>query len=157
MTGSYFNLCEPITFKGDQGDGILSFRHYDPNEMVMGKRLADHLRFAVCYWHNFVWPGTDPFGGQTFERPWFGDDMDAARHKADVAFEMFSALGVPYFCFHDFDVRPEGDKLRREPAQPRGDYRLFSGQDAGNRRQAAVGDRQPVQSSPLHGRGGHQP
>ena len=108
MTGSYFNLSEPISFEGDKGDGILSFRHYDPNEMVMGKRLADHLRFAVCYWHNFVWPGTDPFGGQTFERPWFGDDMDAARHKADVAFEMFSALGVPYFCFHDFDVRPEG-------------------------------------------------
>ena len=99
MTGSYFNLCEPITFKGDKGDGILSFRHYDPNEMVMGKRLADHLRFAVCYWHNFVWPGTDPFGGQTFERPWFGDDMDAARHKADVAFEMFSALGVPISAF----------------------------------------------------------
>ncbi|MEC9143202.1 MAG: xylose isomerase, partial [Pseudomonadota bacterium] len=108
MTGSYFNLSEPISFEGDKGDGILSFRHYDPNEMVMGKRLADHLRFAVCYWHNFVWPGTDPFGGQTFERPWFGDDMDAARRKADVAFEMFGALGVPYFCFHDFDVRPEG-------------------------------------------------
>ena len=156
MTGSYFNLCEPITFKGDQGDGILSFRHYDPNEMVMGKRLADHLRFAVCYWHNFVWPGTDPFGGQTFERPWFGDDMDAARHKADVAFEMFSALGVPYFCFHDFDVRPEGAASpkvgaisRRLPTIFRRRWRkLASG---------CCGGRPTLQSSPLHGRGGHQP
>ena len=82
------------------------------NEMVMGKRMEDHLRFAVCYWHNFAWPGGDPFGGQTFDRPWFpdkvGDTIAAAKLKADVAFEMFSALGVPYYCFHDADVRPEG-------------------------------------------------
>ena len=74
----------------------------------MGKRMADHLRFAVAYWHNFAWPGGDPFGGQTFERPWFGDTMDHAKMKADAAFEMFRRLGVPYFCFHDADVRPEG-------------------------------------------------
>jgi len=73
--------------------------------------MEEHLRFAACYWHNFVWPGNDPFGGQTFLRPWFGDTMQSAKSKADVAFDMFSALGVPYFCFHDADVRPEGTSL----------------------------------------------
>jgi xylose isomerase len=75
---------------------------------VMGKRMEDHLRFAVCYWHNFAWEGGDPFGGRTFERPWFGNTMDDARLKADVAFDMFRILGAPYYCFHDVDVRPEG-------------------------------------------------
>ncbi len=74
----------------------------------MGKRMEDHLRFAVAYWHTFAWQGGDPFGGQTFERPWFGDTMDHAKLKADVAFELFSLLGVPFYCFHDADVRPEG-------------------------------------------------
>ena len=68
--------------------------------------MEDHLRFAACYWHNFVWPGTDPFGGDTFERPWFGNNMKQAKLKADIAFEMFSILNIPYFCFHDHDVRP---------------------------------------------------
>ena len=90
-----------------EGDAI-GFRHYDPDEMVMGKRMEDQLRFAVAYWHSFAWPGGDPFGGQTFDRPWFGDDMAAARRKADVAFDMFDRLGVPFFCFHDADIRPEG-------------------------------------------------
>jgi len=54
----------------------LAFRHYDPDEMLLGKRMEDHLRFAVAYWHSFAWPGGDPFGGNTFERPWFGDSMD---------------------------------------------------------------------------------
>ena len=85
--------------------------------MVLGKRMEDHLRFAACYWHSFVWPGSDPFGGQTFERPWFGDDtMKHAKLKADVAFEMFAALGVPYFCFHDADVRPEGNSFAENTA-----------------------------------------
>ena len=106
---SYFAGIEPIRFEGSQSDAELAFRHYDPDEMVMGKRLEDHLRFAVAWWHSFAWPGGDPFGGQTFERPWFGDDMDAARAKADAAFDFFAILGQPFFCFHDYDVRPEGE------------------------------------------------
>jgi xylose isomerase len=70
--------------------------------------MEDHLRFAVAYWHSFAWPGGDPFGGQTFERPWFGDTVALAKLKADVAFEMFDILQAPFFCFHDADVRPEG-------------------------------------------------
>ena len=104
----FFASCPPVTFEGPETENEFAFRHYDANEVVMGKTLAEHLRFAVAYWHSFAWPGGDPFGGQTFERPWFGDDMDAARMKADVAFDLFSRLGAPYFCFHDADVRPEG-------------------------------------------------
>ena len=107
MTDFFADIPE-IRFEGAGSTNEFAFRHYDPDETVMGKRMADHLRFAVAYWHNFAWPGGDPFGGQTFERPWFGDTMDHAKMKADAAFEMFRRLGVPYFCFHDADVRPEG-------------------------------------------------
>ena len=104
----FFADCPNVTYQGLEADTEFAFRHYNPDEMVMGKALKDHMRFAVAYWHSFAWPGGDPFGGQTFERPWFRDDMDGARLKADVAFEMFERLDVPYFCFHDADVRPEG-------------------------------------------------
>lgn len=106
---SFFSTNQPIPFEGADSTNPLAFRYYNPDEIVMGKRMEDHLRFAVCYWHNFVWPGGDPFGGQTFDRPWFpADTMALAKQKADVAFEMFTTLGVPYYCFHDADVRPEG-------------------------------------------------
>ncbi|MFZ1815911.1 MAG: xylose isomerase [Rhizobiaceae bacterium] len=108
MSTGFFKDIARIGYEGPASTNPLAFCHYNRDELVMGKRMEDHLRFAVCYWHNFVWPGNDPFGGQTFERPWFADTMDAARLKADVAFEMFTTLGVPYYCFHDADVRPEG-------------------------------------------------
>ena len=107
----FFHGIPKCTFEGTKTNNEFAFRHYDPNEMVMGKRMEDHLRFAVAYWHSFAWPGGDPFGGQTFDRPWFGDTMEHARRKADVAFEMFEILGAPYFCFHDLDVRPEGNSF----------------------------------------------
>lgn len=103
----FFGDIPTIRHEGPDSDNEFAFRHYNPDEVVMGKRMEDHLRFAVAYWHSFAWPGGDPFGGPTFERPWFGDTMDHARMKADVAFEMFDILGVPFFCFHDADVRPE--------------------------------------------------
>ncbi|KAB2884613.1 MAG: xylose isomerase [Albidovulum sp.] len=106
MTG-YFNGIPAIRYEGPESENDFAFRHYNPDEVVAGRRMEDHLRFAVAYWHSFAWPGGDPFGGQTFERPWFGDTMEHARLKADAAFEMFDILGVPYFCFHDADVRPE--------------------------------------------------
>ncbi|MEX3009824.1 xylose isomerase [Hoeflea sp. TYP-13] len=108
MSTGFFGSIEKISYEGSDSRNPLAYRHYNADEEVLGKRMEDHLRFAVCYWHNFCWPGLDPFGGQTFDRPWFGDTMDAAYLKADVAFEMFSLLGVPYYCFHDADVRPEG-------------------------------------------------
>ncbi|WP_282127777.1 xylose isomerase [Roseobacter litoralis] len=105
----FFKDIPAIRYEGPDTGNEFAFRHYNPDEVVMGKTLKDHLRFACAYWHSFAWPGGDPFGGQTFERPWFGDTMDLAKFKADVAFDMFERLGVPYFCFHDADVRPEGD------------------------------------------------
>lgn len=105
---TYFKNIPKIAFEGPETENEFAFRHYDASEIVLGKRMDDQLRFAVAYWHSFAWLGQDPFGGQTFERPWFGDTMEHARAKADVAFEMFETLGAPYFCFHDADVRPEG-------------------------------------------------
>ncbi|MDJ1017046.1 MAG: xylose isomerase [Paracoccaceae bacterium] len=105
----FFQGIPKCRFEGPESDNDFAFRHYNPDEVVMGKRMEDHLRFAVAYWHSFAWPGLDPFGGQTFERPWFGDTMELARLKADVAFELFDILGAPFFCFHDQDVRPEGE------------------------------------------------
>ncbi len=113
----FFRDIPKIRFEGADTTNEFAFRHYDPEEIVLGKRMEDHLRFAVAYWHSFAWPGGDPFGGQTFERPWFGDTMELAKLKADVAFEMFDLLGQPYFCFHDADVRPEGASFAESTAR----------------------------------------
>jgi len=108
MATGFFGDIAKIKYEGPESTNPLAFRHYNPDEIVAGKRMEEHLRFAVAYWHTFVWPGGDPFGGQTFERPWFDDSIKAAKLKADVAFEFFQLLGVPFYCFHDADVRPEG-------------------------------------------------
>ena len=114
---SYFAGIDTVRFD-PEGDGQTSFRHYDPDEVVMGKRMEDHLRFAVCWWHSFVWEGGDPFGGQTFERPWFpADTMALAKARADEAFELFRILGVPFYAFHDHDIRPEGTSLAESHAR----------------------------------------
>jgi len=107
----YFADIAPVTFAGPDSTSDLEFRHYDPDTLILGKRMEDHLRFACAWWHSFAWPGGDPFGGQTFQRPWFGDDMAAAKLKADNAFDLFAILGQPFFCFHDADIRPEGDSF----------------------------------------------
>ncbi|WP_444453530.1 xylose isomerase [Rhodobacter capsulatus] len=104
----FFKGIPQIRYEGPNSTNEFAFRHYNPTEVVMGKTMAEHLRFAIAWWHSFAWPGGDPFGGQTFERPWFGDTLDLAKLKADVAFEMFDILGAPFFCFHDADIRPEG-------------------------------------------------
>ena len=104
----FFKDIPAIKYEGPSSTNEFAFRHYNPDEVIMGKRMEDHMRFAVAYWHSFAWPGGDPFGGQTFDRPWFGDTMALAKMKADVAFEMFDILGTPFYCFHDADARPEG-------------------------------------------------
>jgi xylose isomerase len=108
----FFTDVAPIRFEGPDTDTELAFRVYDPDRVVLGERMADHLRMAVCYWHSFHWPGNDVFGAGTFDRPWLEagrDPMDAARTKMDAAFEFFTKLGVPFFCFHDADLAPPGD------------------------------------------------
>jgi len=107
---TYFANVAPIAFEGANSTNPLAFKWYDRDRLVLGKRMEDHLRFAVCYWHSFCWNGLDPFGGDTFMRPWqhMADPIAAAKAKADVAFEFFSKLGAPFYCFHDRDVAPEG-------------------------------------------------
>ncbi|MDU7335967.1 MAG: xylose isomerase [Klebsiella pneumoniae] len=111
---TYFDQVDRVRFAGPKTDNPLAFRHYNPDEIVLGKRMADHLRFAACYWHNFCWNGADMFGAGSFERPWqaAGDALEMAKRKADVAFEFFYKLNVPYYCFHDVDVSPEGASLK---------------------------------------------
>jgi len=115
MSKTYFHGVDPIRYEGPQSTNPLAFRWYDKDRMVLGKRMEEQLRFAVCYWHSFSWNGFDPFGYDgTFERPWqhMADPMAAARAKADAAFDFFSKLGAPYYCFHDRDVAPEGSSPR---------------------------------------------
>jgi len=108
MSTGFFDGIDPVRFQGAGSGSPLAFRHYDPDEIVMGKRMEEHLRFGVAWWHSFAWEGGDPFGGRTFERPWHPqDNMANARLKADVAFEMFEILNVPFFCWHDVDLRPD--------------------------------------------------
>jgi xylose isomerase len=114
----FFSLKAPIRFEGPDWRPTarrqFGYRWYDADRTVLGKRMADQLRFAVCWWHSFGWSGSDPFGGDSFARPWHaagGDAMAQALAKADVAFELFRLLRVPFFTFHDRDVAPEGDTL----------------------------------------------
>jgi len=108
---SYFHAVAPVRYEGPTSTNPLAFKWYDKDRIVLGKRMEEQLRFAVCYWHNFSWNGFDPFGYDgTFVRPWqhMSDPMAAANAKADAAFEFFQKLGAPYYCFHDRDVAPEG-------------------------------------------------
>ena len=101
----YFAHIEPIAFEGKDTDNPLAYRYYDKDRVIMGKRMEDHLRPAVCYWHTFCWDGFDVFGAGTFGRPWHElEGQEMAEAKLDVAFEFFTKLGVPFFTFHDVDV-----------------------------------------------------
>lgn len=113
MAASYFNDIAPIQYEGPESTNPLAYRFYDKNRIVMGKTMAAHLRMAVCYWHTFCWDGFDVFGKGTFNRPWHGGaiDQSAADHKLDEAFDFFTRLGLPYFCFHDVDVMAEAHSI----------------------------------------------
>ena len=114
MSKPAFPGIEPIRYQGpDAQPNALAFRYYDKDKKVRGKRMEDHLRMAVCYWHTFVWNGFDVFGAGTFGRAWHrdGDAVELAKEKAAAAFELFTKLDVPFFCFHDRDVAPEGRSL----------------------------------------------
>ncbi|PKL10502.1 MAG: xylose isomerase [Spirochaetae bacterium HGW-Spirochaetae-8] len=106
----YFKGIGKIEFEGPASDNPLAFKFYNPNQIVAGKTMAEHLRFSVAYWHSFCADGTDPFGRATMTFPWKDHDpMQAALNKADAAFEFCTKLGVPFYAFHDTDVAPEGD------------------------------------------------
>ncbi|HZD52765.1 MAG TPA: xylose isomerase, partial [Woeseiaceae bacterium] len=106
----FFPGIKRIPYEGPESDNPLAFKAYDENRVVGGKTMKEHLRFSVCYWHTFCAEGADPFGPGTQRRPWKapGDPMRRAEAKMDAAFELFSKLGVPFYCFHDRDMAPEG-------------------------------------------------
>ena len=125
-----------IPYKGLESTDPLSFRHYNPDEIVLGKPMKEWLRFAVCFWHTFVGGGgSDPFGDKTLQRPWEEglQGMALAKRRIDVAFELFTKLQVEYYTFHDTDVAPQGDSLEEFQANldEIGDYLLQKQQETG--------------------------
>ncbi|MCC4611706.1 xylose isomerase [Xanthomonas campestris pv. esculenti] len=109
----YFPGIGKIGFEGRDSDNPLAFKVYDANKKIGDKTMAEHLRFAVAYWHSFCGNGADPFGPGTRAYPWdIGNSaLDRAEAKADAAFEFFTKLGVPYYCFHDVDLSPDADDI----------------------------------------------
>jgi xylose isomerase len=113
MSASYFAEFPTIRYEGPETRNDLAYRWYDKDRIVMGKRMEDHLRFAVCMWHTFCWPGSDVFGAGTFERPWLAgaNDAAAAKAKREAALSFVEKLDLPFYCFHDVDVMADAASL----------------------------------------------
>lgn len=111
MAASFFADFDTVRYEGPESTSDLAYRWYDKNRVVMGKRMEDHLRFAVCMWHTFCWPGSDVFGAGTFDRPWLKGPMDAknAAAKREAALAFVETLDVPFYCFHDVDVMADAE------------------------------------------------
>ncbi|MHC5075379.1 MAG: xylose isomerase, partial [Planctomycetota bacterium] len=109
----YFPKIKKVKYEGTQSRNPLAFKHYNPKQKIMGKTMAEHLRFAVCYWHTFKNLGTDMFGADTMIRKYnrSSDPMQVAEDTMQAAFEFFAKLGVNFWCFHDRDIAPEADDL----------------------------------------------
>ncbi|MFN4221505.1 MAG: xylose isomerase [Novosphingobium meiothermophilum] len=117
MSAAYFDAFDTIRYEGPETANDLAYRWYDKDRVVFGKRMEDYLRFAVCMWHTFCWPGSDVFGAGTFDRPWLNmpQDETAARAKREAALAFVEKLDLPFYCFHDVDVMA--------PAESIGDFR----------------------------------
>ena len=111
VTQDFFSeVSGRISFGGLESSDPLTCKVYEPDRLVLGKRMEDHLRIAVCLWHSFNSSGSDVFGSGTFDRPWLESGLDplaAGRARLDAAFEFIAKLGVPFYCFHDRDMAPE--------------------------------------------------
>ena len=106
---SFFPTVGEIKYEGPESNDPLAFKYYNGEEVILGKKMKDWLRFAVCYWHTWRGNGADIFGlGGTLDRPWDGSSMEAYLERVDVHFEFCQKLGIEYYCFHDRDVSPEG-------------------------------------------------
>ena len=163
MDGEFFpQVTGPIPFGGLDAASPLSFKVYEPDRIVLGKRMEDQLRIAVCVWHNFAAPGADMFGSGKMSGIAPGsigssDPMAAARAKMAATFEFLSKLGVPFYTFHDRDIAPEA----RTFAESQANFEAMVGEAeahmARTRREAALGHGQSVLPSPIRGRRSHQP
>lgn len=114
----YFPGISRVEYEGPDSDNPLAFKAYDADRRIGGKTMREHLRFSICYWHTFCADGGDPFGPGTRLQPWKerGEPMAVAEDKMDAAFEFFTKMGVPYFCFHDRDMAPEGASVAESEA-----------------------------------------
>ena len=110
----YFKNIPKLKYEGKDSKNPFSFKYYNGDELLANKTLKEHLRFSVAFWHTMNADGRDPFGSPTIHREWdnIKDDIERAKAKIDAAFELFEILGVPFFCFHDRDIAPEGETLR---------------------------------------------
>jgi xylose isomerase len=117
-TMTAFPEVTKVQYEGPQSDNPLAFRWYNPDEVVAGKTMKEHLRFTVTYWHTFRGTGGDPFGGPTMVRPWDdgSESVENACNRARAAFEFFEKLDAPFYAFHDRDVAPEGATLSESNA-----------------------------------------
>ncbi|QSB26349.1 xylose isomerase [Flavobacterium circumlabens] len=106
----YYKGIGQIKFEGKESDNPLAFKYYNPDQVVAGKTMREHFKFAIAYWHTFCGQGSDPFGPGTQNFAWdqSPDPIQAAKDKADAAFEFISKMGFDYFCFHDYDLVAEG-------------------------------------------------
>ncbi|HEX7856178.1 MAG TPA: xylose isomerase [Sphingobium sp.] len=113
MSADYFAEFPTVRYEGLDSANDLAYRWYDKDRVILGKRMEDHLRFAVCFWHTFCWPGSDVFGAGTFRRPWHvgPNDGAAARAKREAALAFVEKLDLPFYCFHDVDVMAEADTI----------------------------------------------
>ncbi|EFU38356.1 xylose isomerase [Paenibacillus vortex V453] len=110
---AYFNNISKVEYEGSQSTNPYAFKFYNPTEVVAGKTMEEHLRFAMAYWHTLTAGGSDPFGADTAVRPWGSySGMDLAKARVEAGFEFMEKLNLPYFCFHDVDIAPEGSNLR---------------------------------------------
>ncbi len=114
MLNEFFPNVPKIQYEGPESDNPFAFKFYDPDKAVAGKPMKDHLRFSLAYWQAILSDGADPFGAGTMQRPWLSitDPMEQAKARMRAMFEAVEKLGMPFFCFHDRDIAPEGDTLR---------------------------------------------
>jgi xylose isomerase len=110
---AHFPSVPVIPYEGPGTDNPLAFRHYNPDEVIEGRTMAEHLRFSIAYWHAFRGVGADPFGPGTIVRPWEAgrDPVGVAKVRLEAAFEFFQKIRAPFYCFHDRDIAPEGRTL----------------------------------------------
>ncbi|MDH2925069.1 D-xylose isomerase [Nicoletella semolina] len=111
---SYFNNIAKVNYEGESSTNPFAYKHYNSEQVILGKTMAQHLRLAVCYWHTFCWNGSDMFGVGALDRQWqkVADPLGGAKQKAEIAFEFFSKLGLPYYCFHDVDIAPDAPTFK---------------------------------------------
>lgn len=115
----YFKGIGTVNYEGPDSKNPLAFKYYNPDEVVMGKTMKEQLRFAMSWWHTFTYMGDDPFGADTMFRPWDDkeDSMEVAKERVYAAFEFMEKMQIPFFCFHDRDIAPEGKDLEETNAR----------------------------------------